>query len=144
MPTEQRTKRPPPSGPGAESGDETRGVGTIGSVRQRVEGFCGWPVRRVIQPLRWWLRGDTDAMWLDRSGEDTDRLFSHGFAERLPPPVTVRSARDGLDPDQVGGACNHRRSVGSARHASPGLRMDSTAWPKGYSWTSRRADQRSC
>ena len=32
--------------------------------------------------------------------------------------VTVRSGRDGLDPDEVGGACNHRRSVGSARCAS--------------------------
>ena len=35
------------------------------------------------------------------------------------PPVTVRSGRDGLDPDEVGGARNHRRSVGSARCASP-------------------------
>ena len=35
------------------------------------------------------------------------------------PDVTVRSGRDGLDPDEVGGACNHRRSVGSARYASP-------------------------
>ena len=33
MPTEQRPKRPPPLGLGAESGDETRGVGTTGSVR---------------------------------------------------------------------------------------------------------------
>ena len=31
--------------------------------------------------------------------------------------VTVRSSRDGLDPDEVGGACNQRRSVGSARYA---------------------------
>ncbi len=43
------------------------------------------------------------------------------------PDVTVRSGRDGLDPDEVGGACNHRRSVGFARPASPGRRMDSTA-----------------
>ena len=41
--------------------------------------------------------------------------------------VTVRSGRDGLDPDEVGGACNRRRSAGSARYASPGRRMDSTA-----------------
>ena len=38
-----------------------------------------------------------------------------------------------MDPDEAGGACNHRRSVGSARYASPGRRMDSTAWPNGYS-----------
>ena len=43
------------------------------------------------------------------------------------PRVTVRSGRDGLDPDEVGGACNRRRSAGSARYASPGRRMDSTA-----------------
>ena len=49
------------------------------------------------------------------------------------PPVTVRSSRDGLDPDEVGGACNHKRSAGSARCTSPGRRMDSTAWPNGYS-----------
>ena len=46
--------------------------------------------------------------------------------------VTVGSGRDGLDPDEVGGACNHRRSVGSARCASPGRQMDSPAWPNGY------------
>ena len=45
--------------------------------------------------------------------------------------VTVRSNRDGLDPDEVGGTCNRRRSAGSARYASPGRRMDSTAWPNG-------------
>ena len=43
------------------------------------------------------------------------------------PPVTVRSGRDGLDPDEVGGTCNHGRSVGSARCASPGQWIDSTA-----------------
>ena len=48
------------------------------------------------------------------------------------PPVTVRSNRDGLDLDEVGVACNHRRSVGSTRCASPGRRMDSTAWRNGY------------
>ena len=46
--------------------------------------------------------------------------------------VTARSSRDGLDPDEVGGVCNHRRSVGSALCASPGRRMDSTAWPNDY------------
>lgn len=46
--------------------------------------------------------------------------------------VTVRSGRDGLDRNEVGGACNHRRSIGSARGASPGQRMDSTAWPNSY------------
>ena len=48
------------------------------------------------------------------------------------PPVTARPSRDALDQDEVGGACNHRRSAGSARCASPGRRMDSTAWPNGY------------
>ncbi len=43
------------------------------------------------------------------------------------PGVTVRSSRDCLDPHEVGGACDHRRSVGSAHCASPGRRMDSTA-----------------
>ena len=80
---------PPPSGLGAESGDETRGVGTIGSVRQpcrggsRLASTLGWPVRGVVQPLRWWLSGDTDAMWLDRCGEDADRPFFHGLTEQL-------------------------------------------------------------
>ena len=46
--------------------------------------------------------------------------------------VTVRSGRDGLDPDEVGGDCNDRRSVGSARCAFPGRRMESKAWPNGY------------
>ncbi len=77
MPTEQPTKRPPSTsiGLGAESGDETRGVGPIGSVRQPCRGVSwlastlGWPVLGG-QPLRWRLSGDTDAMWLDRCGED--------------------------------------------------------------------------
>ena len=87
---------PPPSGLGAESGDEIRGVGTIWSVRQPCRGLSrlastlGWPVRGVVQPLRWWLSGDTDAMWLDRCGEDTDRTFFHGLAERLRPPTSWR------------------------------------------------------
>ena len=42
------------------------------------------------------------------------------------PFVTVRSSCDGLDPDEVGGAYNFRRSARSARWASPGRRMDST------------------
>lgn len=93
MPTEQRTKPPPPSGLGPESGDETRGVETIGSVRHpcrgvsRLASALGWPVRGLVQPLRWWLSGDTGgdtgAMWLDRYGEDADRLFFHGLAEWL-------------------------------------------------------------
>ena len=80
----------PPSGRGAESEDETRGVGTIWSDRQPHKGFSplasafGWPVRRRDQPLCWWLSGDTDAKWLDRCGEDADRPFFHGLAERLP------------------------------------------------------------
>ena len=74
---------------GAESADETRGVGTIWSVRRRCRGVSrlvstlGWSVRGVFQPLRWWLSGDTDAMWLDRCVEDADRPFFHGLAERL-------------------------------------------------------------
>ena len=68
----------------------------------------------------------------------TRRLFSNpagkARVDTRPtcPPVTVRSGRDGLDPNEVGGTCDHRRSVGSARYASPGRRMDSTAWPNGY------------
>ena len=97
MPTEQPTKRPPSTsiGTGGKSGDETRGVGTIWSVRQlcvgvsRLASTLGWPVRRVVQPLRWWLSGDTDAIWLDRYGEDADRPFFHGLAEQL---LTDRSA----------------------------------------------------
>ena len=86
---------PPPSGLGAESGDETHGVGTMWSVRQpcrgglRLASTLGWPVRGVVQSLRWWLNGDTDAMWLDRCGKDADRLFFHGLAERL---LTDRSS----------------------------------------------------
>ena len=85
---------PPPSGLGAENGDETRGVGTIWSVRQpcrgvsRLANTLGWPVRGVVQPLRWWLSGDTNAIWLDRWGEDDDRPFFHGLAERLRPPTS--------------------------------------------------------
>ncbi len=52
MPTEQPTKRPPSTsiGLGAESGDETRGVGPIWSVRHPCRGVSwlastlGWPV----------------------------------------------------------------------------------------------------
>ena len=99
--TEQPTKPPlpPPLGLRAESGDETRSVGTISSVRQSSRGVSrlartlGWPVRGVVRPLHWWLSGDTDAMWLDRCGEDADRPFYHGLAERLRPPVTVRASR---------------------------------------------------
>ena len=82
---------PPPSGLGAESGDETRGVGTIWSVRQpcrgvsRLASTLGWPVRGVVQPPRWWLSGDTDAIWLDRCGEDADRPLFHGLPEQLRP-----------------------------------------------------------
>ena len=91
---------PSPSGLGAECGDETRGVGTIWSVRQpcrgvsRLASTLGWPVRGVVQPLRWWLSGDTDAMWLDRCGEDDDRPFFHGLTEQLPVDVTIRPNRE--------------------------------------------------
>ncbi len=54
-PSNQRSvPLPPPSGLGAESGDETRGVGTIWSVRQpcrgvsRLASTLGWPVRGVV------------------------------------------------------------------------------------------------
>ena len=80
MPTEQPTKRTSSISIGtrAESGDETCGVGTIWSVRQpcrgvsRLASTLGWPVREVVQPLRWWLSSDTAAMWLDRCREDVD------------------------------------------------------------------------
>ena len=92
VPTEQPTKRPPsPSiGLGAESGDETRAVGTIGSVRQpcrgvsRLASTLGWPDLGG-KPLRWRLSGDTDAMWLDRCGEDADRPVFHTLTEQLRP-----------------------------------------------------------
>ena len=35
------------------------------------------------------------------------------------PPVTVRSGRDGLYRDEVGGACNHKRSVALLAVPSP-------------------------
>ena len=65
-----------------------------------------------------------------RGGSGSRRVSGSGTAaqpESAPSVVTVRSGRDGLDPDEVGGACNRRRSAGSARYASPGRRMDSTA-----------------
>ena len=64
-----------------------------GRFASRAEGFRGWPVWGLVQQLGWWLSGDTGAMWLDRCGEDADRLFFHGLAERLPSPVTVRPSR---------------------------------------------------
>ena len=38
---------------------------------------------RWSKPPRWWLSGNTDAMWLDRCGEDADRPFFHGLTEHL-------------------------------------------------------------
>ena len=55
-------------------------------------------------------------LWGNRNGGSLSGRHSVG-ANR--PAVTVRSARDDLDPDEVRGACNHRRSVGSARCACP-------------------------
>ena len=83
MPTEQRTKRPPPSGLGQRA--EMRPVVSErwGRFARRVEGFRGWPVGRVVPLLRWWLSGDTGAMWLDRRGEHADRLFFHTLTEQL-------------------------------------------------------------
>ena len=102
MPTEQPTKRPPSTsiGTGSRSGDETRGVGTIWSLRLRRRGVSrlastlGWSVRGVVQPLRWWLSGDTDAMWLDRYGEDDDRPFFHGLTEQLRPDRATKRQGD--------------------------------------------------
>ena len=98
VPTEQPTKRPPSTsiGLGAESGDETRAVGTIGLVRQTCRGISrlastlGGPDLGG-QPLCWRLSGDTDAMWLDRCGEDADRPVFHTLTEQL---LVDRSAED--------------------------------------------------
>ena len=63
--------------------------GRHGRFASREEGFRGWRAPSaglsggVVQPLRWWPSGDTDAMWLDRYGEDDDRPFFHSLAERL-------------------------------------------------------------
>ena len=61
----------------------------LGRFAIRVEGFRGWPVRRVVQPLHWWLSGNTDPMWLDRYGEDADRLQPQRLChdDRAPGPL---------------------------------------------------------
>ena len=124
----------PPSGLGAESGDETRGVGTIWSVRQpcrgvsRLASTLGWPVRGVVQPLRWWLSGDTDAMWLDRCGEDGDRPFFHGLTEQL------RSAE--YQP-RVRGRQVEWQAARAAKRRSWFMRTVSVcrSWPMGELWS---------
>ena len=77
VPTEEPTKRPPSTsiGLGAESGDETRAVGTIWSVRQPCRG-----VSRLASTLGWPVLGGPAATMaaqrrhrrnvLDRCGED--------------------------------------------------------------------------
>ena len=114
---------PPPSGLGAESGDETRGVGTIWSVRQpcrgvsRLASTLGWPVRGVVQPLRWWLSGDTDAMWLDRCGEDDDRPFFHGLTEQLREPSINPESRSPRPSSGVASCpCCESEIFGCAHH----------------------------
>ena len=97
-----------------------------GRFASRVEGFRGWRALSAGltwggQPLRWRLSGDSDAMWLDRCGEDTDRPVFHTLTEQLLADATVRLDRDGVDPDEVGGAYYHRLWVGIARYASPKL-----------------------
>ena len=45
--------------------------------------------------------------------------------------VTFREGRDGLDSDEVGGACNHTRPAGSGRRTSPGggwIRRPPAGW----------------
>ncbi len=74
MTTEQRTKRPPPSGLGAESGDETRGVGTIGSVRQPCRG-----VSRLACP-----EGGPAAALLS---------LRRGYKAAVPPPQSKKNCR---------------------------------------------------
>lgn len=41
------------------------------------------------QPPQRFRSGGTDAMWLDRCGEDAARPFLHGLAERLPADVRI-------------------------------------------------------
>ena len=151
---------PPPSGLGAESGDETRGVGTIWSVRQpcrgvsRLASTLGWPVRGVVQPLRWWLSGDTDAMWLDRCREDADRPFFHGLTEQLrwtgQPSINPESEpvkwSGKLPVLRIGdiGLCASSRlaSLGLLAVCGPlffavGFLADSTVFPQGSLWRER-------
>ncbi len=66
---------PPPSDWGQRA--EMKPVESVryGRFASRVEGFRGWRALSAGlswggQPLRWRLSGDTDAMWLDRYGED--------------------------------------------------------------------------
>ena len=59
-----------------------------GRFASRVEGFRGWRALSAGltwggQPLRWRLSGDTDAMWLDRYGEDAHRPVFHTLTEQL-------------------------------------------------------------
>ena len=95
---------PPPSDWGQSAEMKPVQSERYGRFASRVEGFRGWRALSAgltwaVQPLRWWLSGDTGAMWLDRCGEDADRLFFHGLAERLRSanvlnsPVHSRSAR---------------------------------------------------
>ena len=80
---------PPPSGLGQRAEMRSLVLERYGRFASRVEGFRGWRAPSaglsggVVQPLRWWLSDDTDAMWLDRYGEDADQPFFHGLAERL-------------------------------------------------------------
>ena len=69
---------------------ETRGVGTMWSVGQQRKGISrrGEHPRLAcpggVQPPRWWISGNTDAVWLSLEGGcPTDRYF-HGLTEQLP------------------------------------------------------------
>ena len=89
---------------------------------------------RSLPPSSWGVEEETDFVGLARlpSRVNTQYRSRPRLDRTVTGGRTVRSGRDGLDPNEVGGACNHRRSVGSACCASPGRRMDSTAWPNGY------------
>ena len=80
---------PPPSDRGQRAEMKPVQSDRFGRFTSRVEGFRGWRalsagLTRGGQPLRWRLSGDTDAMWLDRCGEDADRPVFHTLTERLP------------------------------------------------------------
>ena len=90
VPTEQPTKRPPSTSIGLGQRAEMKPLQSerYGRFASRVEGFRGWRALSAGltsggQPLRWRLSGDTDAMWLDRCGEDADRPVFHTLTERL-------------------------------------------------------------
>ncbi len=121
-------RRPPPCGPPC---CRTRKLATPGRGTPWLTGWRGIAIEVWHVAQKGGINGKSNqgvSVW--------DRKLRNGpgggVGVEIRPRVTVRSGRDGLDPDDVGGACNHRRSVSSVRCAFPGRRKDSTAWPNGY------------